>query len=488
MKSAIIIILIVMVPVVIAVIWARAKGTEIKSFWDIVRNPGSMPDLDRFHKDVENSASAISESEAEIKKLVDFFVFRAKSSDDAWTEKRIIAKLGQKAYPQALEILQDQSTHQRLTVLTGDEDSLPEAPICRLAEIFDEDTPPPAEAAELLAPFLQSESPEIRKSVALIIGSVGASQSIPDLQRALTDKDEYVKSYALMGIQRAISGGRISQSSKAQFYAMVAAMWPEDTSFNVCDSIAKILLGLDRDRAIDRLLQPDLFTAKFEPVWRILEAFAEKSVEIPRQRLLPLIDEASKEPIGYPMNNVLEGALSLLGQHRMEEDLPTLKRFADHPNEVVSRGAVKGLYSYHRYSDKIRDPWDIVKVEGWDALTQVEKHICAIEDIDAEVNNGGFAQYYFNSAGDHWQDALRGLAAIGATKRHQIMTATIQKFGQSEPSSVRNTRGSQLAKITHKKDDPFSDQDAAWYETKVEPLDRLMFRYNLSNIEGRDKK
>ncbi len=487
MKIAIIIISIAVIGVVVALIWTRSKGTEINSFWDAVRNPDAMPDLDQFHRDVEDSASAISGSEEEIARLVNFFVFEAKSSRDAWTEKRIIAKLGEETYPRALEILRDESTHERLAVLTGDENSLPEAPICRLAEIFDQDAPPAPEAADLLSPFLRSESAEIRKSVALIIGSVGSSQSLPDLQRALTDDDGYVKSYALMGIQRAISGDRIDQAEKSRFYELVAGIWPEDTSFNVCDSIPKILLILDRDRAVERLLQPDLFTARFEPVWRILEAFAENSVEVPRVRLLTLIEEASKEPIEYPMDNVLEGALSLLGRHRMAEDLSTLERLVEHTNEDVSRGAIKGLYSYHLYFETIRDPWDVVKTDGWNSLTDAEKHICAIEELDGEVNNGGFAQYYFNSGGNHWKDALNGLAAIGATKRHKIMAATIEKFGQAEPSSIRDARNSQLSKVVRKKEDPFNKQDTAWYKTEGEPLDRLMFRYNLANMHGRKK-
>jgi hypothetical protein len=343
------------------------------------------------------------------------------------------------------------------------------------------------EAAGLLTPFLRSESDAIRKSVALIIGSVGTSQSLPELQLALKDEDEDVRSYALMGIQRAIEGGRIKPTEKAQFYETVAGMWPEDTSFEVSEGIPEILLGLDRDRAVGRLLQPDLFTAKFEPVWRILEVFDEEAVDVPRAKLLELINEASQEPDKYPMNNVLEGALSLLGKHRVEEDLPTLERFMDHPDKDVSGGAVKGLYAYHGYFEKIRNPQDVVKTGGWGALTTAEKHICAIEELDAEVRNGGFAQYFFNSYSNHWQDALSGLAAIGATQRHQIMAATVAKFGPSGPSSVRETRNAQLSKIVRKLEDPFDGQDTAWYGTENELLERLMLRYNLAHLQGRQK-
>jgi hypothetical protein len=179
--------------------------------------------------------------------------------------------------------------------------------------------------------------------------------------------------------------------------------------------------------------------------------------------------------------------LPLLGAHRNEEDMAMFERFLNHENENVSRGATEALYRFHGYSELIRDPWDVVGKSGWDALTAAEKHVCAIQELDAEVNNGGFAQYYFNSSGDHWKDAQNGLAAIGARRRHRLMSATVDKFGDSQPAADRGTRTAQLSKLVRKKEDPFNEQDNAWYEIKDENLDRLIFKYNLAHTEGRHK-
>lgn len=459
----------------------------INSFWDVVRNPGSMSDLKQFHKEVDQAAESLSGSPEKIARLVDNYIFQEKSSRDGWTELRILAKLGDQTYPRALEILRDPSLKDRLVVLTERENSLPEGPINRLCDILDQDAPPPAEAAVLLSSFLRSDREEIRKNVALIIGSIASTDSLPDLRRALTDSDEYVRSYALMGIQRGISGGRISESSKDQFFTLVSGMWPEDTSFNVCDSIPQILLKIDPERAVPYLLRDDLFTVKFSALWRILEALEKESVVVPRVRLLSIIEEAGKEPLEYPMDNVMEHALPLLAAHHDVADLETLERFLNHENEDVSRGAISALYRYHRYHELIRDPWDIVEQHGWDHLTVAEKHLCAIEELNAEVNNGGFAQYYFNSYGDHWQDAQKGLIAIGAKGRYEILTETIGQFGQTNPSTNREARTAQLSKLVRKKEDPFSRQDNEWYRIKNENLDRLMFHYNIAHLEGRYK-
>lgn len=115
------------------------------------------------------------------------------------------------------------------------------------------------------------------------------------------------------------------------------------------------------------------------------------------------------------------------------------------------------------------------------------KHILAVKELDAEVNNGGFAQYYFNSSGDHWQDARNGLAAIGAGGRHRLMSATIETFGDVKPAVDRSTRTSQLSQVVRKKDDPFNEQDSAWYQIEGENLDRLIFKHNVANLGGREK-
>ncbi|MDA0660051.1 MAG: DUF4375 domain-containing protein [Planctomycetota bacterium] len=208
---------------------------------------------------------------------------------------------------------------------------------------------------------------------------------------------------------------------------------------------------------------------------------------MPRKLLLTIIEDASKEPLEFPMEHVLGEALPILGAHRNQEDLAMFQRFLDHSNEYVSRGATQSLYRFHRYYDLIRDPLDVVEKSGWHAMTVAEKHILAIEQLDAEVNNGRFAQYYFNSTGDHWQEAHNGLAAIGAEGRHRLMLSTIETFGDVKPAVDRNTRTTQLSRIVRKKDDPFNEQDSLWYKIKNENLDRLIFNYNLANLEGRNK-
>jgi hypothetical protein len=471
--------------VLIATVWVRHRNAPIRSFWDLVRNPSKGPDFNRMRADVAEHAARIADSPAEIAKLVDQFVFEAASSDSAWHEKKVLAALGEKAFPRALQILQDESLFPRLVQL-AETDHLPEAPINRLCDLLDQEVPPPRAAAPLLARFLDSPSEEIRRGAALAIGSIGSEDSLADLRKALSDPDEYVRGIALIGLNRAIEGDRIGEPAKGLFFDAVASMWPADTAFNVCDYIPKILLKLDRSRAIERLMGRELFTPQFKPLWRILEAFKKENVSVPIESLLSLIGEIRKQPPSYPFGNMLGQALALLGSHRNPEDLETLEHFVGDREENIAEGAVEGLRRYYNLDETLRDPWEVVEQLGWEALTPAEKHLCAVETLNDEVNNGGFAQYYFNSSGDHWADALAGLEAMGAVQHAELVRDTLRSFPDGRPSKHHGTRNEQLAKIARKEEQPFNKvQDQAWYGLKDENLGALSFRYSLANLAGR---
>lgn len=48
--------------------------------------------------------------------------------------------------------------------------------------------------------------------------------------------------------------------------------------------------------------------------------------------------------------------------------------------------------------------------------------------VDAEVNNGGFNQYFFNSSGQYAGEALRGYELLGADEYAAVMRSAIATF------------------------------------------------------------
>lgn len=71
-----------------------------------------------------------------------------------------------------------------------------------------------------------------------------------------------------------------------------------------------------------------------------------------------------------------------------------------------------------------------------------------VEALEAEVNNGGFDQFYFNSLGDHVEQTVKALNLIGAIQTAKIVTRTSWEFPDGVPSRDRITRQIQLEKIS----------------------------------------
>lgn len=59
--------------------------------------------------------------------------------------------------------------------------------------------------------------------------------------------------------------------------------------------------------------------------------------------------------------------------------------------------------------------------EDLSKLTEPQKVLLFVENLEREVNNGGFSQFYLNSSGDYAHETLRGLRTIEANKMADIL-------------------------------------------------------------------
>jgi hypothetical protein len=84
--------------------------------------------------------------------------------------------------------------------------------------------------------------------------------------------------------------------------------------------------------------------------------------------------------------------------------------------------------------------------------------------LEAEVNNGGFHQFFLNSSGELVPETLQALSAIGATgTKHLLERAVAVAFPWGYPSEASEVASS-LADF-----DDVADQ--------LEPLDAAFYRY-----------
>ncbi len=75
-----------------------------------------------------------------------------------------------------------------------------------------------------------------------------------------------------------------------------------------------------------------------------------------------------------------------------------------------------------------------------------------------ETNNGGHRQFYSNSTGIVWRDAIEGFEAIGISRAASILRISAQRLGGS-PALDREERNEQLIAVQPE----FADLDEAFW-------------------------
>jgi hypothetical protein len=108
--------------------------------------------------------------------------------------------------------------------------------------------------------------------------------------------------------------------------------------------------------------------------------------------------------------------------------------------------------------------WAREAAVGVKALSPAERVFLYVWNLEAEVNNGGFEQFYLNSAGDNAIDTPAALREIGATAAAAIVEAANSVFSSPGPPSDRDARTKALERLGTPATDALNALDARFYE------------------------
>jgi len=103
----------------------------------------------------------------------------------------------------------------------------------------------------------------------------------------------------------------------------------------------------------------------------------------------------------------------------------------------------------------------------------------AVDSYMAEVYNGGHDQFFFNSTGVVWKDALEGLEAIGSKEAYAIFRRVIGRFTCEIPDDA-DARRDMMDEI---EDGLFDEDDQAFYDM-TEDLSELENAYIQRNADA----
>ena len=108
--------------------------------------------------------------------------------------------------------------------------------------------------------------------------------------------------------------------------------------------------------------------------------------------------------------------------------------------------------------------WAREAAVGVKALSPGERVFLYVWNLEAEVNNGGFEQFYLNSAGDNAIDTPAALREIGAPAAAAIAEAANSVFSPPGPPSDRDARTAALQRLGTPATDALNALDARFHE------------------------
>ena len=465
---------------VIAIAVALARNREVLQwgFKDVVKNPEYWDSANQARQKANEAAVASKTwSDDKVASATRHFVLEVPTSREAWGEARILRELDQRTHPTILELLGDEKLYARLIKATG-KDLLPEAPFNRACDILGD--APPNEAVAVLAPFLDDPSDEIRKDAALAIAKTGAAAMLPHVRKAFSDANEYVRSYALMGLEFSLNRDGLAEAVQRELFSDVKSLLAKGQN---ADKAADILFRFDSEQARDYFLSSEVFQPDSRIVHEVLETLANAKVPVKSELLLDLISALDTSDLKYPRTYALGEALRLLGQAQNPKDREFLSAKLTHSEDRVAKGAATGLLCSHGLEGFEMRIWESEQKSGYDSLPDHQRYYSAVFMCDAEINNGGLAQYFVNSSGDNWRDALAGLEAIGSKDRLGVVREAISLFGPDGPSEDRDKRQDQLSKLYKKNDSIFEALESRYYKS-AELVKVLAIRFVLANPDS----
>lgn len=118
--------------------------------------------------------------------------------------------------------------------------------------------------------------------------------------------------------------------------------------------------------------------------------------------------------------------------------------------------------------------------EKIEKLNSSQRTFLFVENLEREINNGGFNQFYFNSSGDFSQETVKALSKIGAEKTAEIVKIANSEFKNRTVPKDRTERQNELQLIEEKAKNNWNKCDLEFHES-LDDLTELLIAYVINN-------
>ncbi len=114
--------------------------------------------------------------------------------------------------------------------------------------------------------------------------------------------------------------------------------------------------------------------------------------------------------------------------------------------------------------------------DDFSKLTDQQKLFYLNQNLEREINNGGFNQYFCNSSGDNAHETILSLKTIGADKTASILQKAIDQFPNKTVPKDREERTEIVEQIEEAADEIWNELDQKFYEYE-DDLNTLNIEY-----------
>jgi hypothetical protein len=124
--------------------------------------------------------------------------------------------------------------------------------------------------------------------------------------------------------------------------------------------------------------------------------------------------------------------------------------------------------------------------EKIDRLNESQKILLIVENLEREINNGGFHQFYWNSTGDYAIETVHALMKIGANKTSEIVKKANSEFKNRSVPEDRAERQKKIELIEEKAKENWKKCDYEFHKYQ-DNLTELLIAFVIKNKSDFEK-
>lgn len=303
-------------------------------------------------------------------------------------------------------------------------------------------------------PADEARLPYAVKAVAAHGGPIGLDQ----VAATLSGDDGHVATFAMYGIRQSAENRRLSSEAREAWWPLMVGWATRERA------AAEALFAIDPERGAASLSSEEVLRADSDNLPAVLSVLTEAGKVPPPETLRRLLGEleiladgqTTANPFRVPeeerdvacaasqVRSRIGAVLSALAVRPDPATRDTLIAFARHPAADLRLAAFSSLCVLDGLAAPRRRAAEMV--DNRPSVPDPVRRYHEASLLVDEVQNGGFAQYFSNSSGDGWRDALAGLREAGAIAAADALQLVLDACGKEGPPSDHSRRTDWLAR------------------------------------------